>query len=73
MVELETLHRVAGSPADAISQWFNAGGMLQFYDYELEIYLNVKKRIRLRNATIRAPLTTCLDNKGPSSEPVGSA
>ncbi|EON97153.1 putative glycoside hydrolase family 3 protein [Phaeoacremonium minimum UCRPA7] len=30
----------ADSPADAIKQWFNAGGMLQFYDYPLEVFLN---------------------------------
>lgn len=35
------MHRIADSPADAIRQWFNAGGMLQFYDYPLETYLNV--------------------------------
>ncbi|KAI2775802.1 glycoside hydrolase family 3 protein [Daldinia loculata] len=40
MVELQAVHRVAGSPADAIQQWFNAGGMVQFYDFPLEIYLN---------------------------------
>ncbi|KAH9906993.1 family 3 glycoside hydrolase [Xylariomycetidae sp. FL2044] len=45
MVELETMHRVAGSPADAIRQWFNAGGMLQFYDYPLETYLNATKEL----------------------------
>ena len=43
MVELQTIHRVADSPADAIRQWFNAGGMLQFYDYPLETFLNVNK------------------------------
>ncbi|KAK8050879.1 glycoside hydrolase family 3 protein, partial [Apiospora rasikravindrae] len=42
MIELETMHNVAHNPADAIAQWFNAGGMLQFYDYSLETYLNVK-------------------------------
>lgn len=41
MIELETMHKVAASPADAMAQWFNAGGMLQFYDYSLETYLNV--------------------------------
>ena len=41
MVELETLHKVAESPAHAIQQWFNAGGMLQFYDYPLKLYINV--------------------------------
>ncbi|KAI0594827.1 glycoside hydrolase family 3 protein [Biscogniauxia sp. FL1348] len=43
MVELQTRHQVASSPADAIQQWFNAGGMLQFYDYPLETYLNATR------------------------------
>lgn len=42
MSELFSVHRVANSPADAIRQWFEAGGMVQFYDYPLEIYLNVR-------------------------------
>ncbi|KAI1139968.1 glycoside hydrolase family 3 protein [Hypoxylon sp. FL0543] len=43
MVELQSVHRVASSPGDAIGQWFNAGGMIQFYDYPLEVYLNTTK------------------------------
>ncbi|KAL7623738.1 hypothetical protein AAE478_005291 [Parahypoxylon ruwenzoriense] len=43
MSELQIVHRVADSPADAIRQWFNAGGMVQFYDYSLETYLNATK------------------------------
>ncbi|KAI0148399.1 glycoside hydrolase family 3 protein [Xylariaceae sp. FL1272] len=43
MSEVYDVHRVAGSPADAIKQWFNAGGMVQFYDYPLESYLNITK------------------------------
>lgn len=38
---LQGRHKVASSTADAIQQWFNAGGMIQFYDYSLETYLNV--------------------------------
>ena len=41
MKMLQTGHYVSSSPADTINQWFTAGGMLQFYDYPLEIYLNV--------------------------------
>ncbi|KAI1326632.1 glycoside hydrolase family 3 protein [Xylariaceae sp. FL0255] len=41
MSELYSVHRVANSPADAVKQWFNAGGMIQFYDYPLENYLNM--------------------------------
>lgn len=41
IIQLETVHQVAKSPLDAIEQWLNAGGMLQFYDYPLEMYINV--------------------------------
>jgi hypothetical protein len=41
MRELLTTHGVASSPADAIAQWFNAGGMLDFYDFPIEVYINV--------------------------------
>ncbi|KAK8091322.1 beta-glucosidase I [Apiospora phragmitis] len=51
MIELETMHKVAHSPADAIAQWFNAGGMLQFYDYPLETYLNTTKEL-VANGTV---------------------
>jgi hypothetical protein len=34
-------HRVSSSPADNIQQWYEAGGMLQFYDYPFEILFNV--------------------------------
>jgi hypothetical protein len=34
-------HAVATSPADMISQWFDAGGMVQFYDFNLDTYMNV--------------------------------
>ncbi|KAK7957328.1 Glycoside hydrolase family 3 [Apiospora aurea] len=51
MIELETMHNVAHSPADAIAQWFNAGGMLQFYDYSLETYLNTSKGL-VANGTV---------------------
>ncbi|KAI3337565.1 glycoside hydrolase family 3 protein [Xylariaceae sp. AK1471] len=43
MSELFSVHRVADSPADGIRQWFNAGGMVQFYDYPLETYINATK------------------------------
>lgn len=41
MSELQQVHRVASSPADAIAQWYNAGGMISYYDYPLDIFLNV--------------------------------
>lgn len=40
MKQLQVGHQVASSPADAIAQWYNAGGMVQFYDYPLETILN---------------------------------
>ncbi|KAJ7661448.1 glycoside hydrolase family 3 protein [Mycena polygramma] len=40
MQNLITRHFVANSDADAIQQWFNAGGGVQFYDFPLEIFLN---------------------------------
>ncbi|CAJ2506689.1 Uu.00g078750.m01.CDS01 [Anthostomella pinea] len=43
MSDLYKAHRVADSPADAMRQWFNAGGMVQFYDYPLETYLNATR------------------------------
>ena len=42
MSELEEVHMVANSPADAIQQWFNAGGQISYYDYPLEVFLNVR-------------------------------
>ncbi|KAF7520546.1 hypothetical protein G7054_g12720 [Neopestalotiopsis clavispora] len=45
MMQLETVHQVAESPLDAMKQWFNAGGMLQFYDYPLDIYINAIKEL----------------------------
>ena len=42
--ELEGSHMVASSPADAIGQWHNAGGMVQYYDYPLDVYLNVSSK-----------------------------
>ncbi|KAI0455600.1 glycoside hydrolase family 3 protein [Xylaria acuta] len=45
MSELFSVHRVANSPADGIRQWFEAGGMVQFYDYPLETYLNATREL----------------------------
>lgn len=43
MNELYTIHQVADSRADAIRQWYEAGGMVQFYDWPLELLLNATK------------------------------
>lgn len=40
MKQLQVGHQVASSPADAIGQWYNAGGMVQYYDYPLYTVLN---------------------------------
>lgn len=45
MSELLTIHRVADSPADAIRQWYEAGGMVQFYDWPLELLLNTTSEL----------------------------
>ena len=42
LAELYATHLVANSPADAIAQWHNAGGMVQYYDFPLDLYLNVR-------------------------------
>ncbi|KAF2679226.1 glycoside hydrolase family 3 protein [Lentithecium fluviatile CBS 122367] len=39
--QLQVGHQVAKDSADAIGQWFNAGGMVQYYDYPLDTFLNV--------------------------------
>ncbi|ROV97387.1 hypothetical protein VMCG_06866 [Cytospora schulzeri] len=43
MEEIYSIHQVADSPADAIRQWYNAGGMVQFYDWPLDLLLNTTK------------------------------
>lgn len=43
MNDIYTQHAVADSPADAIRQWYNAGGMVQFYDWPLELLLNTTR------------------------------
>ncbi|KAI2616353.1 glycoside hydrolase family 3 protein [Hypoxylon sp. NC1633] len=58
MSELQSVHRVANSPADAIRQWFNAGGMIQFYDYPLEVYLNTTRQLVSNGSVKLATLQT---------------
>ena len=50
MAELEYTHLVSDSPADTIMQWFNAGGMISFYDYPLDTYLDVSLHGSLQNS-----------------------
>lgn len=40
LIMLQARHAVADSPASVISQWLNAGGCNQYYDYDLETYMN---------------------------------
>jgi hypothetical protein len=44
MRNLLTVHRVASSQADAMQQWFNAGGMIDFYDWDLDSYITVREK-----------------------------
>ncbi|TGJ82285.1 hypothetical protein E0Z10_g6472 [Xylaria hypoxylon] len=80
MSELFSVHRVADSPADGIRQWFDAGGMLQFYDYPLETYLNATRDLvanqSLDISTLRSHVTKILGVKwdlGLFEEPYISA
>ncbi|RYC63267.1 hypothetical protein CHU98_g2935 [Xylaria longipes] len=65
--ELFSVHRVANSPADGIRQWFEAGGMVQFYDYPLETYLNATRELvsnsSLDISTLRSHVTKILGVK----------
>ncbi|KAI1277641.1 glycoside hydrolase family 3 protein [Xylaria sp. FL0933] len=67
MSELYSVHRVADSPADGIRQWFEAGGMIQFYDYPLELYLNATRDLvanqSLDVSTLRSHVTKILGVK----------
>ncbi|KAJ7167966.1 glycoside hydrolase family 3 protein [Mycena filopes] len=40
MAQLFSTHHVASSPADAIAQWYNAGGMIDFYDFPIDVLVN---------------------------------
>ncbi|KAF2733332.1 glycoside hydrolase family 3 protein [Polyplosphaeria fusca] len=55
MKQLQVGHSVAASPADAIAQWFNAGGMVQYYDYPLSTLLDSTTDL-LANDTISITL-----------------
>ncbi|PSN70307.1 glycoside hydrolase family 3 protein [Corynespora cassiicola Philippines] len=55
MKQLQVGHQVAGSPADAIGQWFNAGGMVQYYDYPLETLMEATVGL-VNNGTVSEEL-----------------
>ncbi|KAI1828393.1 glycoside hydrolase family 3 protein [Xylaria intraflava] len=67
MSELYSEHKVADSPADAIRQWFIAGGMIQYYDFPLDLYLNATKDMvankTLDIAVLRSHVTQILGVK----------
>ncbi|KAL1593745.1 hypothetical protein SLS60_010477 [Paraconiothyrium brasiliense] len=52
MKQLQVGHKVADSPADAIAQYYNAGGMVQFYDYPLYTLLNATQDL-IANGTVK--------------------
>lgn len=56
--ELYTVHQVADSPADAIRQWYNAGGMVQFYDWSLELLLSSTKDLIANGSLALSTLQT---------------
>ncbi|KAJ7584971.1 glycoside hydrolase family 3 protein [Mycena floridula] len=56
MRQLNVQHKVSSSPADTIRQWFNAGGMVQFYDYSVDVYLNSTEALIATNAVALSTL-----------------
>ncbi|KAJ4861462.1 fibronectin type III-like domain-containing protein [Trichoderma breve] len=61
MRNILTQHKVANSQADAMQQWFNAGGMIDFYDWDLDSYLTITKDL-VANGTV--PLKTLQSHVG---------
>ncbi|KAF5391780.1 hypothetical protein D9757_001758 [Collybiopsis confluens] len=55
LAQLQHGHMVSNSPADSLTQWFNAGGMIQFYDFDIEIFINSTADIVANNLV---PLST---------------
>ncbi|KAJ7253794.1 glycoside hydrolase family 3 protein [Mycena rebaudengoi] len=41
IAQLAGAHGVASSAEDAIAQWFNAGGMVNFYDFPIDVWVNL--------------------------------
>lgn len=67
MNDLFSVHQVADSPADAIRQWYTAGGMVQFYDWPLDLLLNATKDLiangSLELSSLRSHVQTILGVK----------
>ncbi|KAK1238424.1 hypothetical protein MKX07_006570 [Trichoderma sp. CBMAI-0711] len=55
MRNLLTQHRVTTSEADTLQQWYNAGGQIDFYDFDLDSKINITKAL-VANGTV--PLKT---------------
>ncbi|KAJ6476902.1 glycoside hydrolase family 3 protein [Mycena sanguinolenta] len=52
IAQLFGTHYVASSPADAIAQWYNAGGMVQFYDFDIALLVNSTEAL-VANGTVK--------------------
>ncbi|PTB61683.1 glycoside hydrolase family 3 protein [Trichoderma citrinoviride] len=55
MRNLLTEHRVSDSEADTLQQWYNAGGQIDFYDFDLDSKINITRAL-VANGTV--PLKT---------------
>ncbi|KAJ3802390.1 glycoside hydrolase family 3 protein [Lentinula aff. detonsa] len=67
LIMLQQGHMVSNSPADTLSQWFNAGGMIQYYDFDIGTFLNVTTAILANNSvplfTLQSHVTRILNVK----------
>ncbi|KAJ3760099.1 glycoside hydrolase family 3 protein [Lentinula raphanica] len=67
LVQLQQGHMVSNSPADTLSQWFNAGGMIQYYDFDIETFLNTTTAILANDSvslsTLQSHVTRILNVK----------
>ncbi|KAJ7219664.1 glycoside hydrolase family 3 protein [Mycena haematopus] len=50
--QLFATHHVASSQADAIAQWYNAGGMVQYYDFDIQLLVNATEEL-VANGTVK--------------------
>ncbi|RFU35513.1 hypothetical protein B7463_g839, partial [Scytalidium lignicola] len=65
--QLFTGHHVATSPADALQQWFNAGGGVSYYDFPLDVFVNATvglvKNGTVKKSTLQSHVRRILDLK----------
>lgn len=64
MKNLITQHQVASCQADAMVQWFNAGGMIDLYDWDLDSYINVRDSVIFSRMGINAGVQTTTNDAG---------